>query len=266
MPSAPLHAGTGKAIRGHRATFILPMAQTGRQHCTLHGAWKSFPYTTLQYGITRPGQRDENGSYSLTPRSASCRRTRRQGSARNTQTEPCQSAEAGTAAQILPSQADALGYFAPRQNIQLGSSSKHIRQRGAMAESRPQRPTDEPGQSGDLMGGIAVGRVAALIVRHHPRPGCLHRHQLRSLRPERRPGPDLGRGPSAGAPERLSHTDRTVRLNVRGGMQDAGRLAPRGRLGAEIRRKIAAVKARADALAARYRVGGAPRAPAPAPA
>ena len=77
------------------------------------------PYTTLQYGITRPGQRDENGSYSLTPRSASCRRTRRQGSARNTQTEPCQSAEAGTAAQILPSQADALGYFAPRQNIQL---------------------------------------------------------------------------------------------------------------------------------------------------
>ena len=49
-------------------------------------------------------------------------------------------------------------------------------------------------------------------------------------------------------------------------MQDAGRLAPRGRLGAEIRRKIAAVKARADALAARYRVGGEPRAPAPAPA
>ena len=77
------------------------------------------PYTTLQYRITRPGQRDENGSYSPTPRSASCRRTRRQGSARNTQTEPCQSVEAGTAAQILPSQADALGYCAPRQNIQL---------------------------------------------------------------------------------------------------------------------------------------------------
>lgn len=66
-----------------------------------------------------PGQRDENGSYAPTPRSAPCRRTRRQGSARKTQTEPCQSAEAGTAAQILPSQADALGYFAPRQNIQL---------------------------------------------------------------------------------------------------------------------------------------------------
>lgn len=60
--------------------------------------------------------------------------------------------------------------------------------------------------------------------------------------------------------------DRTVRLNVRGGMQDAGRLAPRGRLGAEIRRKIAAVKARAGALAARYRVCGEPRAPAPATA
>lgn len=77
------------------------------------------PYTTLHYRITRPGQRDENGSYSPTPRSASCRRTRRQEAARNTQTEPCQSVEAGTAAQILPSQADALGYFAPRQNIQL---------------------------------------------------------------------------------------------------------------------------------------------------
>ena len=49
-------------------------------------------------------------------------------------------------------------------------------------------------------------------------------------------------------------------------MQDAGRLAPRGRLGAEIRRKIAAVKARAAALAARYRVCGEPRAPAPATA
>ena len=105
--------------------------------CMAHG--NRSPYTTLQYRITRPGQRDENGSYAPTPRSASCRRTRRQGSARNTQTEPCQSVEAGTAAQVLPSQADARGYFAPRRNSQLRwtiienipASVEHCRERAS---------------------------------------------------------------------------------------------------------------------------------------
>ena len=176
------------------------MAPTGGQHCAMHGAWKSFPlyYFTIQEHA--PGQRDENGSYAPTPRSASCRRTRRQGSARHTQTEPCQSAEAGTAAQILPSQADALGYFAPRQDIQLRWSilenipvSGEPWQRTGL--SAQQTSLDNP----EILLAASL-RVAVRIVRRHPRPGCLHRHPLRPRRPDRRQGPDLGHGPSAGAP------------------------------------------------------------------
>ena len=112
----------------------------------MHGAWKPFPlyYFTIQDHA--PGQRDANGSYA-----PSCRRTRRQGSARNPQTEPCQSVEAGTAAQILPAPADARGYCAPRQNIQLRwiiienipASVEHCRERASAPNRRAwaiQRP------------------------------------------------------------------------------------------------------------------------------
>lgn len=149
-----------------------------------------------------------------------------------------------------------------------GSSSKTYPSAWSMAESGPQRPTDAPGQSRGLVGGIAIGRVESCIVRHPPRPVTLRRHPLRPLRPERRQGPGLGQGPSAGAP--IAYGPRTVRLNARGcrpsvgpappspggrrrpGQDDAvadglhpyagGRFGSRARLGAKIRRKVTATE------------------------
>lgn len=163
------------------------MAQTGRQHCNLHVAWKSF--TPILLYNTGPRARDSEMKTVRTPRRRAtppaAERDGRDPRGR-LKLHPVPALQQGQR-HVFCHRTRTLGYFATRRNIRL----RRIITENETVSAEPWQRADRSAQQTSLdkpetLWAASLGRVEARIVRPHPRPGYWRRHPLQPLRPERR--------------------------------------------------------------------------------